>query len=46
MHLTNYSLNKMSPNYRESDNYLEINDAHKRTFTSLFKSIEKMGLNS
>jgi len=46
MHLTNYSVNKMSPDYKESDDFLEINDAHKRTFTSLFKSIDKMGKDS
>lgn len=46
MHLTNYSINKMSPNYKESDNFLEINDASKRTFTSLFASIDAMGKKS
>lgn len=44
MHLTNYSINKMSDDYVESENFLDINDATKRTFTSLFKSLTQMGI--
>lgn len=42
MHLTNYSLNKMSDDYvKEEDvpNILEPNDGSKRTLTALFKQI-------
>lgn len=41
MHLTNYSINKMSDDYVESEDFLEINKASKRTFTSLFKSLRE-----
>jgi len=44
MHLTNYSINKMSDAYVESDDFLEINGATKRTFTSLFKSLREKGV--
>jgi hypothetical protein len=36
VHLTNYSINKHHEDYTESDNILEINQAHKRTLTSLY----------
>jgi tubulin polyglutamylase TTLL6/13 len=39
MHLTNYAINKMSDCFVESEAFLEINKASKRTFTSLFKSL-------
>jgi tubulin polyglutamylase TTLL6/13 len=39
MHLTNYSINKISHSFLESESILEINNASKRTFTSLFKSL-------
>jgi len=43
MHLTNYSLNKLSQNYKYTEECVEINDGSKRTFTSFWKSIEKAG---
>jgi len=43
MHLTNYNLNKLSPNYKYTEEYIEINDGSKRTLTSLWKSVEKAG---
>ncbi len=48
MHLTNYSLNKDNPIFRLPDaqtNILDINSAHKRTLTSIWRSLEKMGIN-
>jgi len=43
MHLTNYSLNKLSPNYKYTEECIEINDGSKRSLTSLWKSVEKAG---
>ena len=43
MHLTNYSLNKMSPKFIYSEELTEIHLGSKRTLTSLWKSIEKEG---
>jgi len=43
MHLTNYSLNRLSPNYKYNEECVEINDGSKRTLTSLWKSLEKSG---
>ena len=38
MHLTNYSLNKMSEEYVEDpENFLEPNNSTKRTLDALFK---------
>lgn len=42
-HLTNYSLNKISDKYVYTEEIQEINDGSKRTFCSLWKSIEKAG---
>jgi hypothetical protein len=39
MHLTNYSINKHSEIYEESENILDPNNAHKRTLTSLYKTL-------
>ena len=44
MHLTNYSLNKLSPKYIYSEELTEIHQGSKRTLTSLWKSIEKQGI--
>lgn len=44
MHLTNYSLNKMSSKYVYSEELTEIHQGSKRTLTSLWKSIEKQGI--
>lgn len=41
MHLTNYSVNKLSPDYiHEPEDILEPNNGTKRTSTSLFKQLE------
>ena len=44
MHLTNYSINKHSETYVESDNILEPNNATKRTITSLMLTLQGMGV--
>ncbi len=48
MHLTNYSINKMSERYvRPSEqNLLEANDATKRTLASLRATMDQKGINS
>lgn len=46
MHLTNYSLNKDHPDFHLPDDNCDIlgeNQASKRTFTSVLKSLEKLG---
>lgn len=44
MHLTNYSINKHSEDYKESENIMGINSDSKKTFTSLFKSLIRKGI--
>jgi len=46
MHLTNYSINKMSKSYVRCtpEQLLEPNNATKRTFKSLFASLEARGV--
>lgn len=44
MHLSNYSINKHSEVYKESDNIFEPNEAHKRTITSLFAELVQKGI--
>lgn len=44
MHLTNYSLNKMSPKFVYSEEITEIHQGSKRTLTSLWKSLAKEGI--
>jgi len=44
MHLTNYSLNKNSKDYKTSEEIISENDASKRTLTSLYLSLSKMGI--
>lgn len=44
MHLTNYSLNKLSANYKYTEECTEINDGSKRTLASLWKGLEKDGV--
>jgi hypothetical protein len=42
MHLTNYSINKMSENYIwEPEDVLSINNGSKRTLTALYKELEQ-----
>lgn len=44
MHLTNYSLNKMNPKFIYSEELTDIHLGSKRTLSSLWKSIEKQGI--
>ncbi len=44
MHLTNYSINKHSETFIESENILEPNNATKRTITSLMLSLALQGV--
>jgi tubulin polyglutamylase TTLL11 len=45
MHLTNYTLNKASQGFvHPPENFMDINEATKRTFTSAKKSLHKMGI--
>jgi len=43
-HLTNYTLNKDSENFVVSDSILSQNNATKRTLTSLYQSLEQIGI--
>lgn len=43
MHLSNYSLNKNSDCFKQSDEISEINDGSKRTLQSFWKSLEASG---
>lgn len=43
VHLTNYQLNKDSKDFQTSSDILEENTASKKTLTSYWKSLEKMG---
>lgn len=44
MHLTNYSINKHSDDFVESEDFLNVNKASKRTFQSLFTSLKNQGI--
>jgi predicted chitinase len=45
MHLTNYSINKASPDYVwEPEDILSPNDGSKRTLTALFRQFEAEGI--
>lgn len=47
MHLTNYSINKSSPNYIwEPEDVLAPNDGSKRTLTALYKQFDEMGIDT
>lgn len=50
MHLTNYSVNKTSENYKEEpetmDQILCANDGSKRTLTALFEELQHMGVDT
>ena len=46
MHLTNYSLNKQSENFIYTEEILAINNGTKRTLTSLWKTLSKIGCNT
>lgn len=47
MHLTNYSINKMSPDYVwEPADILSPNNGSKRTLTALWKQFENLGVDT
>lgn len=43
MHLTNFSLNKKSKDFQDTDELEEINSANKRTLSSYWKSVAAAG---
>ena len=43
MHLTNYSLNKISPNFVHTDDVSNINDGSKQTLASLYAELASAG---
>lgn len=45
MHLTNYAINKKNPKYIFNTSVNNMNSGHKRTLTSIYKYIERRGLN-
>ncbi len=46
VHLTNYAINKDNPNFVFNDNEEKMDVGHKRSVTSVFKLLEKMGHNT
>ena len=44
MHLTNYSINKHSTQFIESEDILESNSATKRTISSLINTLKTLGM--
>lgn len=44
VHLTNFSLNKSSPNFVHTDELTEINSGSKQTLSSYWKALEKEGI--
>jgi len=46
MHLTNYSLNKVSEGYTESTDVLHANEASKRSLASLFETMRSEGVDT
>jgi len=45
MHLTNYAINKLSPNFIFNKSEYEDSTGHKRSLSATFKVIEQMGYN-
>jgi len=45
MHLTNYAINKKNPKYVFNTDKNNMDKGHKRTLTSVYKYIQKRGLN-
>ena len=45
VHLTNYAINKDNPNFVFNENEEKMDVGHKRSVTSVFKLLEKMGHN-
>ena len=45
MHLTNYAVNKKNPKYIYNSSAKNMSYGHKRSLTSVFKYIERRGLN-
>ena len=46
MHLTNFSINRRSENFVNTDELNEVNAANKRTLSSYWKSVEQHGYSS
>jgi tubulin polyglutamylase TTLL6/13 len=45
MHLTNYAINKKNPKYIYNSSVKKMDFGHKRSLTSVFRYIERRGLN-
>lgn len=43
-HLTNFSLNKSSPNFKHTDELIEENEGSKQTLSSYWKALENRGM--
>lgn len=43
MHLTNYAINKESPNFIFNESSTEMDIGHKRSLSSIYKLIEDQG---
>lgn len=43
MHLTNYAINKDSPNFIFNESAKEMNVGHKRSLTSVYEYLKKEG---
>ena len=43
MHLTNYAINKLNPNFVFNTSSRDMNVGHKRSLTSIYKLLEKRG---
>ena len=46
MHLTNYAINKLSPNFIFNKSQFEDSVGHKRSLSSIYKSLQGMGYDS
>ncbi len=46
MHLTNYAINKLAPNFVGNRDAAEDNYGHKRSYTAAFHEINKMGFDA
>jgi len=46
MHLTNYAINKLSPNFVGNSSIKDDHKGHKRSLTSAFKHLLEMGFDT
>jgi tubulin polyglutamylase TTLL6/13 len=46
MHLTNYAINKLSPNFIFNEEATECNKGHKRSLSSVYKTLDELGHDS